>query len=70
MRFIVTADGFSNKGKINDVTVLAKKINGFWVKNGNSVGFVCNHDIRIVSMSDEEQTMPVYWQPGYPGKND
>ena len=67
MRYVVTAAG-SDNSKVYDVTILAKKINGYWTKWGNSVGFVCNHDIRVIHMTEEEQAMPVYWQPGYPGK--
>lgn len=69
MRYVVTADG-NDKGKLYDVTILAKKINGYWTRWYNSVAFICNHDIRIVHMTDEEQAMPVTWTPGYPGKED
>ena len=77
MRFVVTGAGFDSgktvdagfgKGGIFDVEILAKKINGYWTRWHNSIAFVCNDDIRVVHMTEEERAMPVYWQPGYPGK--
>ena len=66
MRYVITAAGFNDE-KVHDVTILAKKINGFWTKHNGSVGFVCNHDIQIIHMTEEEQAMPVSFEPGYPG---
>lgn len=68
MKFKVTSDFCADKGKIYDVTILAKKINGYWTKNGDSIAFICSEYIQIIEMSEEEKQMPIYMQPGYPGK--
>ena len=67
MRFVVTASGCNDKGKLYDVSIVAKKLNGYWVNLNGAFAFVCSDDIQIVHMTDEEQAMPVYMRWGYPG---
>ena len=67
MKFVVTGAGV-DKGNTYDVEILAKKINGVWTKWRNSVAFVCYSDIHVLEMTEEEQAMPIYMKPGYPGK--
>lgn len=64
MRYVVTAAG-SDNGKIYDVEILAKKINGVWTKWHDSIGFVCYSDIRVIGMTKQEQEMPVRFEPGW-----
>lgn len=68
MKIQVTSDFLADKGEIYDVTILAKKYNGYWAKFKDSIQFICNDDIRVLEMSEEEKQMPIYMQPGYPGK--
>ena len=68
MKIQVISDFLADKGKIYDVTILAKKFNGYYAKFKNSTQFICNDDIRVLEMSEEEKQMSVYMQPGYPGK--
>lgn len=67
MKFVVTGAGNDN-GEIYDVEVVARKLNGYWCKAGKSVFFACRDDIRVLDITEEERTMPIYWEPGYPGK--
>ena len=58
MKFVVTATG-AEKGDIFDVEILAKKINGVWVKSSTSIFFVDYSHIRVLEMTDEERKMPI-----------
>ena len=68
MKIQVTSEFLADKGEIYDVTILAKKFNGYWAKFKNSIEFIDNDTFRVLEMSEEEKQMSVYMQPGYPGK--
>lgn len=68
MKFTVTQVGCNDTGKTYTATIRAKKFNGVWAQVGTEVAFVCYSDIRIDEMSEEEKAMPIYMNPGYPGR--
>ena len=57
-----------DKGETYTVEVLARKFNGVWAKWHTSISFICYSDIQILEMSDAEKKMPIYMEPGYPGR--
>lgn len=59
---IKTGRGFCNEGEMYSAPVVARKLNGYKVMNPeNEIEFVCSDDIDIVSISDEEKTIPIEW---------
>lgn len=67
MRFVFTGEG-NCKGKLYDVKLVCKKINGYYIQIGDSVAFILNNDIHLVHMTEEEQNAPVYMLPNFPTK--
>jgi len=61
MTFTIKTDrGFVDSGKTYTAPVVARKFNGYKVINpDNEIVFLCNSDIDIVSISDDERKMPI-----------
>lgn len=62
MTFKVREDrNFYDSGKIYTVSVVAKKLNGYKVlfPGHEEVEFLCNSDIKILEMSDEERNLTI-----------
>lgn len=68
MTFTFIKPGFNDTGVTYTGTVRAKKINGVYVQIGTEVVFACYSDIRIDEMTEAEKAMPIYMNPGYPGR--
>lgn len=69
MRFVFIGEG-NCKGKLYDVKMICKKINGYYIQIGNSEAFVLNNDIQLVYMTEAEQNAPVYMRTGFPSRKE
>lgn len=60
MTFRIKQRQFNNDGAVYTAPVIAKKINGYKVLDpeGN-VTFICNSDIDILEMSDDEKHISI-----------
>lgn len=53
---------FNNSGAVYTAPVIARKLNGYKVMNAEGeIAFVCNSDINIIDISDEEKNMQIEW---------
>lgn len=53
---------FNNGGAVYTAPIIARKLNGYKVLDpeGNAT-FICNDDIHILDISNEEKNMPIEW---------
>lgn len=53
---------FVDSGEVHSAPLVAKKLNGYKVMNPEGeVVFLCNDDIEVISISEEERSMNVEW---------
>lgn len=57
---IKTGKQFNNEGAVYTAPIVARKINGFKViDDEGEITFICNEDIKVLSMSEAEKNMPL-----------
>lgn len=63
MTFRIRTDRhFNNGGETYTATVVAKKLNGYKVVNPEGeITFLCNEDIEVLSLTEEERNMKIEW---------